>query len=170
MSVATRSLFRAAILTLGVSVVLPAGSALAALEQGAGTGRAVLAAEGESPAIVGPTLGLFKFGTDIGTPIACNLATSYIADGAAELDQNADAAVKEINNGCSTFSTEGTKLVVQGQEASKPLAAVNEFANPAIDQVADSVAQTGTENGEVLAPMGPTIAGLGDTIRFFKGK
>lgn len=155
--------------------LMPAGAALAA--PGGPTVRAATwsgsgPSKGQSPAIVGPLLQIFTFGVSFGLPTGCQLASSTIGAGAAELGQAGAVGpvIAAINNGCTTLQGQGMALIEQGQAMSRPLNVINPYVNPMIGQVADSFTKVGNDYGPALSPFGPTIAGLGGTINFFQGK
>jgi hypothetical protein len=127
---------------------------------------------GESPAVVGPLLQIFTFGNDVGVPTGCQLGSSTLGSGSAELGHAAEVApvIVAINNGCATAQTNGDTYLAKGKTTSQPLSAWNPYVNPIIGQTGDSVEQFGTDYGDALAPFGGTIAGLGATINFFQGK
>ena len=185
--VSRTSLFwgRTAVLTLAATALLPAGTALAAHEVGTPTRLALASpaagsgslggssASAEDPdrvAVLSPMYDFFAFGTDIGMPLGCTLVGAYISDGADEIEQGGQAApvVSALNENCGAAAEQGSAFVQTGREMSAPLAAINEYADPAIGQAADTMRQVGNDYGAVLSPMGPTIAGTGDTIDFFQ--
>jgi hypothetical protein len=166
MSFSGRVRMRRAVAVAGVAAVLaaaPAGTALAAGNDDGGSGG--------SPAIVGPMLDFFAFGSSVGVPTVCSLATGALGGGAAEygFGDAISPLLLAMVNGCDTVSTQGSAYVLQGQQMSQPLVAWNPYLNPAIGQVAASTTQVGTDYGDALAPFGPTIAGLGGTIAWFEG-
>lgn len=129
------------------------------------------AAAAQSPAIVGPLLQFFTFGSDVGLPTGCQAASSGIGSGAAYFNVAGQLApvISAINNGCTTIQTQADTYIAAGNKYSAALAVWNPYVNPVIAQSADSITQAGTEYGDAVAPFGPTIAGLGGTLNFFQG-
>ncbi len=150
--------------TLGVVVSLGAVPLCSATPAHAGSG--------DSTAVVGPVLNLFGFGTSIGTPIFCGTASASLGSGFQELGavEQGNPIVSAIDEGCAAFAQQGTTFVQQGKDAQAPFAAqVNPVANPVFEQLATAVTDFGATFEPALAPFGPTIAGSGNTIRFFAG-
>ena len=160
---------RAAALAVAATLAVPAVSAFAMSSPFSHkSGKS----SDESPAVVGPTEGILVFGDTIGLPLGCQLGTAAIGSGAAYLGhaQEASPVIDAANNGCDTASQQGAAGLAQMQQGTKPLNAINPYANPVLDQTADSVQQFGHDYGDEIAPFGPTVEGSGATIRFFEGK
>jgi hypothetical protein len=151
------------------TVAVPAASALAMSKP---VHRVSNGSSSQKPAVVGPVLGILVFGDTVGLPLGCQLVTSAIGSGATYLGHAGTASpiIDKANGGCDTASAQGASGLAKAQKAAQPLNAINGYANPVIDQAANSVTQFGNDYGQELAPFGPTIAGSGDTIRFFEGK
>jgi hypothetical protein len=141
-----------------------AGAAFAALPPGP--------ASAESPAVVGPLLQIFSFGTDVGVPTGCQAGTATLGSASAEggLAQQAAPVIAAVNTGCDTFQAQADSLISQGHSASAPASAWNPYVNPIIGQAAASSDQFAADYGSALAPFGGTLAGLGATLNFFQGK
>ena len=124
-----------------------------------------------TPAVVGPLLDFFAFGTNIGAPLVCGVLSAGVGDGAAQYGFAKEAAVlvNSINTGCTTFSSFGSKLVSAGQATDSPLAAVNAIANGALSSTGSSLTQAAGTLGPAINPFGPTVAGLGGTVAWFEG-
>jgi len=127
------------------------------------TGPVAAPGTSSSPAVVGPLLGLFAFGDNIGAPLVCQDVSSYISAGAAQFgkSQAVSPLVTAINDQCSSLSAAGAKLIAMGQATDSPLAAWNPILNPMLGSASSSMTMIGTNFGSALAPFGPTIAGLG---------
>jgi hypothetical protein len=148
-----------------VVAVAVAGAAFAVLP------TASAAEPEQSPAIVGPLLQIFTFGADVGLPTGCQAGTATLGAGAAYFGYAAQLGpyIAKVNNGCTTAQANADTLIAKGNTRSAPLAAWNPYVNPVVQATGDSVTQVGTDYGDALQPMGPTIAGLGATINFFQG-
>ena len=158
--------------TLRCALVLVASAGAAAvLPAGVASADSKPAAAAQSPAIVGPLLQFFTFGSDVGIPTVCQAASSGIGSGAAYFKVAGQLApvISAINNGCTTVQTQADTFIAAGNKYSAALAVWNPYVNPMIQQSADSVTQAGTDYGDAVAPFGPTIAGLGGTLNFFQG-
>jgi hypothetical protein len=149
-------------LAVVATVAVPAAAAFAASQK----------APDPKPAVVGPTLDILRFGDVVGIPLGCQAATSAIGSGASYLGQSAAAGpvIQAVNDGCNNVSAQGAAGLEQARQATLPLAAINPYANPVIEQAATSVEQFGTDYADEIAPLGPTVAGTGPTIRYFEGK
>jgi hypothetical protein len=145
------------------ALALAPAAAAAPVEAGSGSGS--------SPAIVGPLLDFFTFGTNVGIPTACQEATSVVGGGAGAYGFAGDVGslISAINTTCTQVQVEGASFIAQGQADDQALAVFNPFINPAISSTGSSVQSFGDTYGSDLAPFGPTIAGLGGTIDFFEG-
>jgi hypothetical protein len=129
-------------------------------------------AQAEGPAVVDPMLTIFRFGATFGIPTGCPLLTAAGLDVARRFGADAQFSpiVTQINTGCDEMAVAFGDYIDQGKKAATALSFINEFANPAIGQVATAVSGFGTDYGDVVAPFGNTVAGLGGTINFFQGK
>lgn len=129
------------------------------------------AAEKPAPAIIDKTLTIFDFGAGFGIPTGCQLITA-VANTIAQdngLGDQVSPVIQQINVACDEISNTAVEFIAGGKEAASSLAFINTFANPAILQFSQAVASVGADNTELIAPFGPTVAGLGGTINFFQG-
>ena len=153
------------------TALLSTAVAMAALPAGVALSAPASAAERPAPAIVDKTLTIFDFGAGFGIPTGCQLVTA-VANTLAQdngLGPQVSPVIQQINAACDEISTVAVEFVAGGKEAASSLAFINTFVNPAILQVSQAVAGLGADNTELIAPFGPTVAGLGATINFFQG-
>lgn len=125
----------------------------------------------ESTAIVTPMLGVFQFGAGSGLPLLCSVTGGIVTTGADRFESGeaADPAVSQLIDSCTLTSASGSEFFAQAIEASRALAPLNPLVNPALAAAGDTVVRTGTDDAAVLAPFGPTVAGLGGLLRFLQG-
>jgi hypothetical protein len=126
--------------------------------------------EGASVAILTPTLRMLRFGSTIGMPDGCNIVAGTLGAGAVQLGaQDAAPAVAGFVDQCATMGNAGGDQLTNLMPAVEPLDVINPAVDPGIDSFADALDSLGHEHAEAVAPFGPTIAGFGDSARFFKG-
>jgi hypothetical protein len=136
---------------------------------------AVADSSGTAPAVAAgltPLLRILDFGTAIGMPLACNLVTSFVTAGAAQVHGGARAVsgvVTDIINQCTTLSQKGDAALQQAIAKSQGLTLINPVLNPVIAGMATGTHVVGADNATSVAPFGPTIDGLGGTLAFFEG-
>lgn len=126
----------------------------------------------ESTAVVTPMLGVFQYGAGSGLPLMCHVSGGLVLSGSDQLAGGGQAigpAVSQLNDSCALMSTSGKDFFGQAIEGSRALAPVNPVVNPALAAAGDTVVRTGTDDAEILAPFGPTVAGLGGLLRFLQG-
>lgn len=154
-----RRLRSIAALTAAVALTLPASAVQAQSTE-------------EQPVIIGPTLGIFDFGADVGLPLTCTLFLGYARDGAGLIGQAeaADPVFSATADGCAEAGAQGKVLLAEGRTAAQPATALNPYVNPVIGQTADTLRMIGTDYAALVSPFGPTIAGSGDTVDFFQGR
>jgi hypothetical protein len=125
-----------------------------------------------SPAIVGPLLTTFTFGDEIALPTGCGLAGGAIEAGAAYVPGSSSALspfFTELNTECSTIAATGYQYLLQFAPAVAPLSAWNPILDPIIAQIGSAVQAFGNNYMAELGPLGPTVAGFGNTINYFEG-
>ena len=159
---------------IGTAVVVTMTSAFAMTMPVSGAQAAPVAPapSGGNTAVIGPVLDLFGFGSNVGTPLMCAVGDSFITVGFSQFQAEKQGApiTDAIEQGCAAFRDQGNSYVAAGKTMQAPYAsAFNPFANPAIDAVADNITKVGTDYGDQMAPFGPTVAGLGSSVRYFKG-
>lgn len=150
------------------AALIPAGAALATPAQAA---DAPATGTGTGTAVIDPMLTIFGFGGSFGIQTGCPLLTAAALDiaGRAQATEFVSPVVDQINDACAKIAEAVPGAIEQGKTAAKPLAFINQFANPAIAQLATVVSGFGQDNNDVIAPFGRTVAGLGGTINFFQG-
>jgi hypothetical protein len=129
-----------------------------------GTGAATPptpAAPTTKPAVISQTLAIFSFGTLVGFPLLCNVATSTLGSGIPNPEVAAVAA--QISLACTDASTEGVSGSADLNQRLAILAAINPAVDPAIDQLASVVDAAGS--GSQLADFFDQAAAL---IRYFE--
>jgi hypothetical protein len=126
---------------------------------------------GGSAALISPLLELLDFGAAVGLPEGCNTATSVINTGAAEFNATSQVAavLTAIAAACDRMKQAGEQQVQQAIARSQSLTFINPVLNPPIAGLASALQTLGGQYGSALAPFGPTIAGLGQTVTFFEG-
>jgi hypothetical protein len=159
---------RVAALAIGVVVacatIVPSSSAVA----DSGT-------DGTTPAVAAgltPLLRILDFGTAIGMPLACNLVTSVVSAGAAQVhgaSRPISGVLTDIINQCTTLSQKGDAALQQAIAKSQSLTFINPVLDPVIEAMATGTHVVGADNAASVAPFGPTIDGLGGTLSFFEG-
>jgi len=123
-------------------------------------------------AVVGPLLDFFGFGSNVGAPLMCAVGASFITVGFSEFHAPKQGApiTDAMEQWCAAFRDQGNSYVARGKTMQAPYAgAFNPYANPAIDEAADGITKLGTDYADQMAPFGPTVAGLGSSVRYFKG-
>lgn len=159
----------------GDAAMLPTAKAPTA----ATTGSPAAAQDGEpdpvpddqSVAIVTPTLKMMRFGSVLGLPDGCNIVAGSMGAGATELgvgDQAGPVLAQGVEQ-CTTFGLAGGEHLTAGMAAVAPLAVINPAFDPGIDAFADALETVGRDHSESVAPFGPTIVGMAQSARFFKG-
>jgi hypothetical protein len=128
-------------------------------------------ASGGSAAVISPLLELFDFGATVGLPEGCNTAASVINTGAAAFNATADVAalLNQMTAACNHMSQIGDQQLQQAIARSQSLTFINPLLNPPIAGLATALQTLGGQYGPAVAPFGPTIAGLGQTVTFFEG-
>jgi hypothetical protein len=106
---------------------------------------------------------VLQFGDTVGLPLACS------ASSVAATQSGAAPVVAQVLTECQTVSTQGDGALQQAITASQGLTFINPVVNPAVSGLASQFQNTGDNYGPSLSPLGPTVAGLGDTIVFFRG-
>lgn len=131
--------------------------------------------DGTAPATVAgltPLLRILDFGSAIGMPLACNLVTSVVSAGAAEVHGGAHAVsgvITQIIDECTTLSQQGDRALQQAIAKSQSMTLINPVLDPVIAGMATGSHAIGADNATSVAPFGPTIDGLGGTMAFFEG-
>jgi hypothetical protein len=118
-----------------------------------------------------PLLRILDFGAAIGLPLACNLVTSFVTAGAAQLHQGhaVSGIVTQILDQCNALSEAGDASLHQAIDQSKSLTLIDPVLNPVIAALATGSHSIGADHAAAVAPFGPTIDGLGGTLAFFEG-
>jgi hypothetical protein len=157
----------AASIAMATGALLLIGSAVPASAQGS----VQPSGSGGSAAIISPLLDLLDFGATVGLPEGCNTATSVINTGAAEFNATSQVAavVSAIAAACDRMKQAGEQQVQQAIAQSQALSFINPVLNPPIAGLASVLQTLGGQYGAALAPFGPTIGGLGQTVTFFEG-
>jgi hypothetical protein len=125
---------------------------------------------GSSAAVVTPLLQSGEFGDTVGFPLACSDAGSVISIiGASTSAKTVSPLVDELDAQCSQLSTQGSGRLQQAIAESQSLTLINPLVNPLIAALANGFTTVGTQDASLLAPFGPTVAGLGGTVAFFEG-
>jgi hypothetical protein len=124
-----------------------------------------------SASVLTPLLHILEFGDFVGLPLACNLITSLASTGAgqANLSDAASPFVTQINDTCAELSAKGSTYLEQAIDQSKALVFINPALDPVVEQLSTGATNVGTNDSDAVAPFGPTIAGLGNTVSFFEG-
>jgi hypothetical protein len=124
-----------------------------------------------SAAVVTPLLEIFDFGVVVGMPLVCNDLISVGSIAAQELQVSAAASpfLTQIVTQCAAFAAQGDSFLEQGISASQALTALNPVLNPLIAAFSNTLDTTASGYGTSLAPLGPTIAGLGGSVAYFEG-
>ena len=124
-----------------------------------------------SASVLTPLLHILEFGDAIGLPLACNLITSLVATGAqqANLSNAVSPFITQINDTCTELSTKGNTYLEQAIDQSKALVFINPALDPVVEALSSGATNVGTNDSDAVAPFGPTIAGLGNTVSFFEG-
>jgi hypothetical protein len=129
---------------------------------------------GSQPAVaagIGPLLRILDFGTAIGFPLACNLATSVVTAGASQVHQSkaVSGVVTQILDACTSLAKAGDAQLQAAIAKSQSMTLINPILNPVIEAMATGTHVVGADNATAVAPFGPTIDGLGGTLAFFEG-
>ena len=114
-------------------------------------------------AVISPTLSFLTFGSSVGLPLACGVASGLIASSVP--DPNVAATITTITTSCKDYGASGSEAIKQLDTALGALAATNPATVPAIEAFAsilDGLAQPGV-------PFLRFLNQLGSLIRFFKG-
>jgi hypothetical protein len=154
---------------VGATVV---GSAFAVPALGAvGTASADTTSPQTGTAVVTPTLKFLDFGATFGLPTVCQIASSAIGTGASQVNaqKQLDPVIALINGDCAQAQNTGDQYLQAGIANSSQFNSVNPYLNPAIASLASGVQSTGTDQGAILGPVGPTVAAAGADIAFFEG-
>jgi hypothetical protein len=164
----TRTLaLRSALAALALGTVLIA--ALPSTDAGAASGTNP--PPPPSAAIITPLLQMFAFGNTLGLPLICSDVGSVISIVGAQTGASSATSplINELNGLCGEFTSEGTSYLQEAEKQSQSFAFVNPVLNPVIAGLSNGLITLGTQDGGAVAPLGPTVAGLGATIAFFEG-
>lgn len=161
-----RCLVAGVAIALSLEVLLVAQPARAA-----GPSQTSAPAQPSSAAVVTPLLRFFDFGDVVGLPLVCGVATSTVSAGLAQanLDQYAGPIVTLVSGRCADASQQGDAYLQQAITQSQSLSVINPAVNPVLGATATGLQTLGTQYGQGLAPLGPTVAGLGSTVTYFEG-
>lgn len=146
-------------------------STISASLQGFQTQRQSAATDDQSVALITPTLKMMRFGSTLGLPDGCNIVAGSMGAGATELgagDQAGPVLAQGVEQ-CTAFGLAGGEQLTAGMAAVAPLAVINPAFDPGIDAFADALETVGRDHSEAVAPFGPTIVGMAQSARFFKG-
>jgi hypothetical protein len=116
-------------------------------------------------AVLTPTLETFAFGDVVGLPLACDLVGSVLPVASPSLTPLSN----DLTAFCQTLSAEGDTELQKGIAASSQASAINPLVNPLLAALAAEAVTLGQTDGAQLGPLGPTVAGLGQTISYFEG-
>jgi hypothetical protein len=125
-----------------------------------------------SPAILSPLLTTFGLGAAVGMPEACGVVVGALASGLAtypQLAQQFGPYLSQVSSTCAQMAAQGTTYINAFNGAVAPLAAINPVVNPGLETFADELQTLATTYGPSMAPLGPTVAGLGADVRYFEG-
>jgi hypothetical protein len=127
--------------------------------------------DGSSAAIITPTLKILRFGATTGTPDTCNIFFGILGTGATQAGIGAGSApaFAQAVDQCTTQSSSWGEQISGAMPQVAPLAAINPVVDPGIDAFADGLQGIGRDHAESVAPFGPTLVGMADSARFFKG-
>jgi hypothetical protein len=127
--------------------------------------------DGSSAAIITPTLKILRFGANTGTPDTCNIIFGILGTGATQAGAGAGSApaFAQAVNQCTAQSTSWGDQITGAMPQVAPLAAINPVVDPGIDAFADGLQGIGRDHAQAVAPFGPTLVGMADSARFFKG-
>jgi hypothetical protein len=147
-----------------------------ALTIGGGSAAAQSLAAPQDPpprvAVVTPLLGVFEFGSGSGLPLMCSVSGGALLSGADQTPLGGQAiapGITQVGNGCDVMSTSGNDFFRQAIDGTRGLAVVNPVVNPVLATTASSLEKTGTDDAQLIAPAGPTVAGLGGLLKFLQG-
>jgi hypothetical protein len=129
------------------------------------------AGDGGSVAIVTPMLKILRFGANTGTPDTCNIMFGILGTGATQAGLGAGSApaFAQAVSQCTTQSTSWGDQISGAMPQVAPLAVINPAVDPGIDAFADALESIGRDDGDSVAPFGPTLVGMAASARFFKG-
>ncbi len=129
------------------------------------------AGEEKSVALITPTLRTLRFGSTLGLPDGCNIFFGALGAGAGELGGGSDAgtALSSGVDGCTTLGNSGGEQLTGALTQVEPLVVINPLINPGIDAFADALESLGRDQEQAVAPFGPTLVGMANSARFFKG-
>jgi hypothetical protein len=133
--------------------------------------RQSAADDGSSAAIITPTLKILRFGANTGTPDTCNIIFGVLGTGATQAGVGAGSApaFAQAVDQCTAQSTSWGDQISGAMPQVAPLAAINPVVDPGIDAFADGLQGIGRDHAHEVAPFGPTLVGMADSARFFKG-
>ena len=125
----------------------------------------------QSVALITPTLKMMRFGSTLGLPDGCNIVAGSMGAGATQLGagEQAGPVLAQGVEQCTMFGLAGGDQLTAGMAAVAPLAVINPAVDPGIDAFADALESLGRDRAESVAPFGPTIVGMAQSARFFKG-
>jgi hypothetical protein len=129
------------------------------------------AADDQSVALITPTLKMMRFGSTLGLPDGCNIVAGSMGAGATELGAGTQAGppLAQGVEQCTALGLAGGDQLTAGMAAVAPLAVINPVVDPGIDAFADALESFGNDRAQSVAPFGPTIVGMAQSARFFKG-
>lgn len=125
----------------------------------------------QSTAVVTPLLTLFEFGDSVGLPEGCQTALTAVSAVVAQADASKQFSplAAEIGSQCQSVANEGSTYIEQQISASQSASALNALLNPGITDGSNLLTNLGNAPGIQDTPVGPTIAGLGQSVTFFSG-
>lgn len=126
---------------------------------------------GASVAIITPMLKILRFGANTGTPDTCNIIFGILGTGATQAGVGAGSgpAFAQAVNQCTTQSTSWGDDITKAMPQVAPLAVINPAVDPGIEAFANGLESIGQGQAQTVAPFGPTLVGMADSARFFKG-
>jgi hypothetical protein len=108
-------------------------------------------------------LSVLEFGTSIGAPLVCAVATGAV--GPYLTNPQLSAIVSQILSACQNGANEGALTLQQIDQRLSALAAVNPLVRPMLEQLATSLQQASTSQ----VPFASSLAQLAALVRFFEG-
>jgi hypothetical protein len=127
--------------------------------------------DGQSVAIITPTLKILRFGATTGTPDTCNIIFGIMGTGATQAGVGAGSApaFAQAVDQCTAQSTSWGDDISGAMPKVAPLAVINPAVDPGIEAFAKGLESIGQGQAQTVAPFGPTLVGMADSARFFKG-
>jgi hypothetical protein len=125
----------------------------------------------QSVAIITPTLKILRFGATTGTPDTCNIIFGIMGTGATQAGIGAGSApaFAQAVDQCTAQSTSWGDDISGAMPKVAPLAVINPAVDPGIEAFAKGLESIGQGQAQTVAPFGPTLVGMADSARFFKG-